>query len=59
MKNEVLFIIILFILVGTFFICIPTIIHRDMKGDRVGVLLVLGSCLLFAGWIMSMALLVS
>lgn len=58
MKNEALFIIILFILVGTFFICIPTIIYKDMKGDRVGVLLVLGSCLLFVSWLMSMAMLV-
>jgi hypothetical protein len=59
MVDKVFTIIILLILIGTFFICIPTIIYKDMKGDRVGALLVLGSCLLFVSWIMSMALLVS
>lgn len=57
MVDKVFTIIILLILIGTFFICIPTIINKDMKGDRVGALLVIGSCLLFAGALMGLALL--
>lgn len=53
MPNRVFFIDILFILVGTFFISIPTVIHKDMKGDRVGALLTIGWVLLFMAWLLS------
>lgn len=54
MVDKVFIIIILLILIGTFFICIPTIINKDMKGDRVAALIIMGCCLLFAGAMMSL-----
>lgn len=57
MVDKVFTIIILLILIGTFFICIPTIINKDMKGDRVAAFIIMGCCLLFAGALMGLALL--